>query len=353
MKFDLQKNEIILGVDTHLDVHVGAVINHSGKLVGTHSFSVSSQGYIDLLNWVSSFGTLVYAGIEGTGTYGAGLCKLLLENDINVFEVNRPDRSKRRLEGKSDPTDAESAARSVWSGTATAIPKTQSGACEAMRIVSVARKSAVKAKTQTINQIRSLLVSAPQNVRDKLWKVKPKDCVQACIKARNVDGTVMLNALMSTLKGLAKRWLSLSRETSSLDKQLDALTKKYARNLRSRLGVGPQTAATLMSVAGDNLGRLKSEAALAALCGVNPLPASSGKTVRHRLNRGGNRAANNAVWTVAMVRMRSDPRTRIYVERRTTEGLTSKEICRCLKRYIVRELYPLILNDLDNNLSYS
>lgn len=353
MKFDLHVNEIILGVDTHLDVHVGAVLNHSGKLVGTHSFSVNSQGYIDLFDWASAFGVLAYAGIEGTGTYGAGLCQSLLNKDVCVFEVNRPDRSKRRLKGKSDPTDAENAARSVWSGIATAIPKAQSGACEAMRIVSVARKSAVKAKTQTINQVRALLVSAPQEVRERLWKVKAQECIRACLKVRNIGGTVLLDALMATLKGLAKRWLSLSQEVDTLDKQLDRLTKDHAQSLRSQFGIGPQTAATLMSVAGDNPGRLKSESALAALCGVNPLPASSGKTVRHRLNRGGSRAANNAIWTIAMVRMRSDPRTKAYVERRTSEGLTSKEICRCLKRYIARELYPLILRDLENNLSNS
>ena len=351
MKIDLQENEIILGVDTHLDVHVGAVINHYGKLVATHSFSVSSQGYLDLYAWASALGILTYAGIEGTGTYGSGLCKLLLDKEVQVLEVNRPDRSKRRLEGKSDTTDAESAARSVWSGVATAIPKAQTGACEAMRIVSVARKSAVKARTQSINQIRALLVSAPQEVRDRLWKIKAKECVRACLQVRNLGDTVLHRALMTTLKGLAKRWQSLSQEVDSLDKQLDALTKEYAQSLRSQFGVGPQTAATLMAVAGDNPGRLKSEAALASLCGVNPLPASSGKTVRHRLNRGGSRTANNAIWTIAMVRMRSDPRTKVYVERRTSEGLTSKEICRCLKRYIARELYPLILKDLEKNLS--
>jgi transposase len=353
MKFDLQINEIILGVDTHLDVHVAAVINHSGKLIGTRSFSVNTQGYLDLFNWASSLGVLVYAGVEGTGTYGAELCNILLNNQISVFEVNRPDRSRRRLKGKSDPTDAESAARSVWSGLATAIPKTHTGACEAMRIVSVARRSAVKAKTQAINQIRALLVSGPQEVRDKLWKVKANECVQSCIKINFVGENLLLNTLSSTLKGLSKRWLVLSKEIAILDKQLDDLTKEHAKSLRDKFGVGPQTAATLMSVAGDNPDRLKSEAALAALCGVNPLPASSGKTVRHRLNRGGSRVANNAIWTIAMVRMRSDPRTRTYVERRTAEGLTSKEICRCLKRYIVRELYPLILNELDHNSGYS
>lgn len=272
--------------------------------------------------------------------------RYLIKNGIYVVEVNRPDRSKRRLEGKSDPLDAENAARTVLSGSSKAIPKMQSGACEALRIISVARRSAVKARTQAINQLRALLVSAPQDVRDKLWKSKPHECVTACINCEVSEYSPLRIALCSTLRSLAKRWRALTEELNELDESLDKLTRKYASNLRSQFGVGPQTAATLLAVAGDNPERLKNEAALASLCGVNPLPASSGKTVRHRLNRGGSREANNALWTIALVRMRSDPRTRIYVGRRTGEGLSTKEILRCLKRYIVRELYPLILSDL-------
>ena len=341
-----EKPEIILGVDTHLDVHVGAVINGAGNLLGTRSVSVSPAGYVDLLSWARSFGEFERAGIEGTGTYGAGLCRFLVEQGIAVIEVNRPDRSRRRLMGKSDPTDAESAARSVLSGVSKAIPKEQSGACEAMRMASVARRSAVKARTQAINQLRAILVSAPQGVRDRLWKVKASECVSACLRMRSLGESDLLQALTITLKSLSRRWQALDFELKKLDKLLEDLTGKYAVGLRERFGVGPQTAATLLSVAGDNPERLRSEAALAALCGVNPLPASSGKIIRHRLNRGGSRAANNALWTIAMVRMRSDPRTKVYVERRTNEGRTLKEIQRCLKRYIVRELYPLILLDL-------
>lgn len=346
MKSKLQEIEVILGVDTHLDIHVGAVISEAGKLLGTRSVSTSRAGYRDLLSWASTFGAVKRAGLEGTGTYGAGLCRFLVDSDIVVLEVNRPDRAKRRLQGKSDPTDAESAARSVLSGISTAIPKQQSGPCESMRIVSIARRSAVKARTQAINQLRAVLVSGPQEVRDKLWKAKASDCVNACARVRSLGSGVLLQTMTITLKSLAKRWLALSTELKQLDKKLEELTNKYAVQLRTRFGVGPNTAAILLSVAGDNPERLKSEAALAALCGVNPLPASSGKTIRHRLNRGGSRAANNALWTIAMVRMRSDSRTRVYVERRTNEGLTLKEIHRCLKRYIVRELYPLILKDL-------
>jgi transposase len=346
MKHRLSHNEVILGVDTHLDVHVGVVIDKAGKLLGTRSVSAKSVGYRDLFSWASSFGIVTSAGVEGTGTYGAGLCRLLTDNGVRVLEVNRPDRAIRRLQGKSDPTDAESAARSVLSGKSTAIPKQQSGACEAMRITSVARRSAVKAKTQAINQLRSLLVSAPQDIRESLLKTKAIDCVSACSRIRSLGDTALLQTLTVTLKSLARRWLMLSAELKQLDRQLENLTQKYAGQLRGRFGVGPQTAAILLSVAGDNPERLKSEAALASLCGVNPLPASSGKTIRHRLNRGGSRSANNALWTIAMVRMRSDPRTKAYVQRRTTEGLTTKEIQRCLKRYIVRELFPVILSDL-------
>ncbi len=348
MKRKLSHNELILGVDTHLDVHVGVVIDQVGRLLGTRSVSANAAGYRELFSWASSFGFVGRAGVEGTGTYGAGLCKLLTDNGVKVFEVNRPDRASRRLQGKSDPTDAENAARSVLSGKSTAIPKQHSGACEAMRITSVARRSAVKAKTQAINQLRALLVSAPQDIREKLWKTKARACVSACSRIRNLGDTVLLQTLTVTLRSLARRWLMLSVELKQLDWQLEKLTQKYAGELRGRFGVGPQTAAILLSVAGDNPERLKSEAALASLCGVNPLPASSGKTTRHRLNRGGSRSANNALWTIAMVRMRSDPRTQAYVKRRTAEGLTNKEIHRCLKRYIVRELFPVILRDLGN-----
>jgi len=342
----MNQSEVLLGVDTHLDTHVGAVISEAGKLLGTLAVPTNLDGYCELLVWAKSFGQLRRAGVEGTGTYGAGLTRVLRDHEIEVLEVNRPDRAARRSKGKSDPIDAENAARAVLAEKATAIPKTQSGAAEAMRAVSVARRSAVKAKTQAINQLRALLVSAPQDVRERLLKVKAAECVKRCLRLRSLGTSVMEQALTATLRLLAKRWASLADELKTLDAMLERLTTEYAPRLRERFGIGPQTAATLVAVAGDNPGRLHSEAALAALCGTSPLQASSGKTTRHRLNRGGDRAANNALWTIAMVRMRSDPRTRTYVERRTQEGLSSKEIHRCLKRYIVREIYPLIMADL-------
>ena len=188
--------------------------------------------------------------------------------------------------------------------------------------------------------------TTPQEIRERLLKSKTEQCIACCARLRSLGDSPLLHTLTTTLRILAKRWLSLTEEIKTLDEILERLTRQHAKRLRERFGVGPQTAAILVSVAGDNPERLKNEAALAALCGTSPLQASSGKTIRHRLKRAGDRSANNALWTIAMVRMRSDPRTKAYVERRTREGMSNKEIHRCLKRYIVRELYPLILADL-------
>ena len=340
------QTEVVLGVDTHLDKHVGVVIDAVGRMQGTLEISTNDVGYAQLLDWAQSLGSLQRAGIEGTGSYGAGLTRFLEERGIQVIEVNRTDRSRRRRKGKSDPTDAESAARAVLSNDATGLPKSHSGLAEALRTICVARRGAVKAKTQAINQLRALLVSAPSFIRDALLKAKPEHCVAACEAFPQDKTSPVLAALTATLGLLARRWSALHAELCELDKHMDRLTKQAAPRLLSRFGVGPHTAATLLVTAGDNPTRLRSEAALAALCGVSPLDASSGKSQRHRLNRGGQRQANNALWTIAMVRMRSDARTREYVARRTGQGLSKKEIHRCLKRYIVRELYPLILADL-------
>ena len=344
------QTEVILGVDTHLDVHVGVVIDAVGRVQGTLSINTTPSGYEQLLSWARSFGQLNRAGIEGTGSYGAGLARFLERQGIATIEINRPNRSRRRLRGKNDPTDAESAARAVLANEATGIPKAQNGVAEALRMLSVARRSAVKAKTQAVNQLRALLVNAPPSLRSAVLKVKTEHCVAACA---DLPATDELNPVMAslrmTLRLLAKRWNALHEELRELDKQLIRLTKLAAPRILGRFGVGPQTAATLLITAGDNPSRLRNEAALAALCGVSPLEASSGKTSRHRLNRGGQRQANNALWTIAMVRMRSDARTLKYVARRTAEGLSKKEIHRCLKRYIVRELYPLILADLSDS----
>lgn len=339
-------NQLILGVDTHLDLHVAVLINTIGQVICTAEFETNSTGYDKLLRWCQSFGHLTKAGVEGTGTYGAGLSRFLSSQKVTVCEVNRPNRARRRLRGKSDPTDAENAARAVLADEAKAIPKMQNGSVEAMRFLLIARRSAVKARTQAINQIRALLVTAPDDVRLKYLKSSQLACIEGCNNITVLGGSTLLEMLSISLNLLAKRWLNLTEELKIIDKNLKEITRTTAPNLMNQYGVGPYVAATLLVTAGDNPERLKKESSFAALCGVSPIEASSGKTVRHRLNRGGSRVANNAIWTIALIRMRSDPRTQQYVARRTTEGMSLKEIQRCLKRYIIRGLFPIILNDL-------
>lgn len=338
--------DVVLGVDTHLDTHVAVLIDTLGRILGTESIATDVSGYRHLVEWATSFGPISRAGVEGTGTYGAGLARYLSEAGVQVIEVNRPNRLRRRRRGKSDPTDAENAARAVLCGEALAQPKTHAGLVEAMRAISVARRSAVKARTQALNQLRSLLVSAPDPLRARLLKPTSLACINACLTLEEREHAPRLQPLILALHLLASRWRALSAELRTLDSALKRLTHQAAPNLMTRFGVGPLTAATLLIAAGDNPERLRNEAALAALCGVSPREASSGKVVRHRLNRGGDRQANNALWTITLVRMRSETRTQAYVARRTQEGRSIKEIQRCLKRYLVRELYPLIISDL-------
>jgi transposase len=340
------QREVILGVDTHLDTHVGAVIDDLGRARGTMVISTTPAGSEQLLTWAQSLGTVKRAGVEGTGTYGASLARYLEAAGVTVIEVNRPNRSRRRRLGKSDPADAENAARAVLSGDATGAPKAHSGLVEALRAVMVARRSAVKARTQASNQLRSLVVTAPDDMRTELRALSLGACVARCAAFRPTTASSLPQLLKRTLRLLALRWLHLSAELDELNTTIATLTHAIAPRLLTRHGVGPHTAATLLLTAGDNPDRLRNEAALAALCGVSPLAASSGQIVRHRLNRGGDRKANNALWTIALTRMRGDARTKAYVIKRTQEGRTLAEIRRCLKRYIVRELYPLLLADL-------
>ncbi|MCP4412025.1 MAG: IS110 family transposase [Gammaproteobacteria bacterium] len=346
MNFDDPKNQLILGVDTHLDLHVAVLINMIGQVVCTEEFETNIKGYNKLLKWCKSFGELLKSGVEGTGTYGAGLSRFLVRNNISVYEVNRPNRARRRLRGKSDPTDAENAARAVLANEATAIPKNQTGSVEAMRFLLIARRSAVKARTQAINQVRAILVTAPDDIRERYLLPSSSACIKACDSIRSLGDSELLETLAISLRLLSKRWLELTAELQILNKNLRRITRKRAPILTQQFGVGPYVAANLLVTAGDNPERLKKESSFAALCGVSPIEASSGKVIRHRLNRGGSRVANNAIWTITQIRMRNDPRTIQYVERRTAEGMSNKEIQRCLKRYIAREVFPKILKDL-------
>jgi len=340
--------EVILGADTHEDVHVGSVIDTLGRVKGTTSVPTTAAGYVELEVWARRFGTVIAAGVEGTGSYGAGLARHLAAVGIPVIEVNRPNRQHRRRRGKSDPTDAEAAARAVLAGEATAAPKTRVGVVESIRVLQLARASAIKARTQVANQIRDLVLTAPEGLRHQLRELNTRQRVERAARFRPALGADPNAATRRALRHLARRWQTLSIEIDELTRDLDRLVRHAAPSLLAQRGVGTDVAAKLLIAAGDNAHRLRNDAAFAALCGASPVEASSGKIRRHRLNRGGDRQANNALWTVAMVRLSCDPRTRDYAERRTKEGRSRREIIRCLKRYIARELFPLVLNDLQH-----
>lgn len=338
---------MIGGVDTHKEVHVAAVIDELGRHLGDGEFAATSRGYRELAAWLASFGEVVAVGVEGTGAWGAGLARYLESAGITVVEVRRPNRQRRRWRGKSDPIDAQEAARAVLVGEAAGAPKTATGAVECLRLLRLARRSAMKARTQALNVLDSALVNAPDPVRDRLRGLRRRELVARAARFRPGVPDTPERAARFTLAAVARRIQALDTEIAALDAEIATLVASTAPTLLALPGVGPETASTLLVAAGDNPHRLRDDAAFAALCGASPVQASSGKVLRHRLNRGGDREANSALWRIVLVRMRTDERTRSYVGRRTAEGRSKAEIMRALKRYVAREAFRAITRDLD------
>jgi transposase len=338
------------GVDTHGETHHAAVVDQIGRELGDAEFPATPTGYRSLLAWMGTFGALTRVGVEGTGAYGAGLARYLRRSGVALVEVDRPDRRTRRSKGKSDPVDSYAAAKAALSGAAFGTPKTRDGLVEAIRAIRVTRRGAIKARTQAMNQLRALLITAPEALREQLRHLRAADLVETCARLRPAaTGTELptceepvLAAAKTALRRLACRHQQLHAEILEHDADLAPLLAAAAPKLLAIRGVGPEVAGQLLTTAGDNPKRLTCEAAFAHLCGVAPIPASSGRTNRHRLNRGGDRAANSALYIVVISRLRHDPDTRAYAERRTKEGLSRKEIIRCLKRYVAREIFQVL-----------
>jgi hypothetical protein len=342
---------VVIGVDTHKLTHHAAVLDAAtGKMLADEEFAATSTGYRRLLSWAKSFGELIKAGVEGTGSYGAGLQRHLQAHQVVVIEVSRPNRQDRRLRGKSDPIDAINAARAVLSEMATATPKSRDGYVESVREIRATRRSAVKARKAALHQIHGLLWCAPDDLRAKLSDYDRAALVTRCARLRipadhSLDDPTMTARRM--LRRLAKRIHNLDEEIAEANRELETILKDHAPNLLSVNGVGTEAAGQLLTTAGQNIDRLHSEAALARLCGVAPIPASSGSTTRHRLHRGGDRDANCSIHLIVVSRLRWHQPTKDYLDRRTREGKTKKEIIRCLKRAVVRELYRALKADLN------
>jgi transposase len=340
---------VVGGVDAHADTHQVAALDQRGALLSTNSFPTTTPGYRQLLDWLSCFGELDAVAVESTGSYAASLVRYLREHDIRVVEINQPHAHTRRRVGKSDPIDAEMAARLFLAGKAKAVPKQTDGIVESIRRLRAARHSAVKSRSAAIVQLRDIIITAPQELRDQLSSRKTlrgKGAICARFRPSARELRSPSQAAKFALRSIAQRIETLDREIASLDRELEQLVRAAAPRTAQLLGISTGHAGQLLVTAGQNIDRLRGESSYAALCGASPIPASSGKTTRHRLNYGGDRQANRALHLIAVCRLRYCPRTRAYAKRRTAEGKTKLEIMRCLKRYIAREVYNTLRADL-------
>jgi len=331
--------QITGGVDTHLDVHVVAALDELGGLLGVESFPTTPAGYRALLGWLRSHGGVKVVGVEGTGSYGAGLTRHLQREGVAVVEVDRPNRQRRRRQGKTDPHDAVTAARAAQGGDALGAAKVRDGNVEAIRVLRVVRCSAKRDRTRAINQMRSLVSTAPDELRQQLRGLTIPKLIRQAAAFRPGGRTDVTSATRMALRTLARRVLEFDAEVAALDDTLGPLVAATAPELVAQTGVGTDTAGALLVAAGENTDRLRNERSFARLCGAAPLDASSGKQQRHRLSRAGDRQANSALWRIVISRLSHDPDTRRYLQRRLAEGKTKTEAIRCLKRYIARELY--------------
>jgi transposase len=338
------------GVDTHKHTHYAAVLDDQGRLLGHQEFPATDPGYQELLAWIRGHGPVAAIGVESTGSFGAALTRALTAAGEKVVEVNRPNRVARRMDGKSGRLDAEQIARAVLGQISTAVPKAKNGTVEVIRTLRVTRASAVKARTQAFNTLWGIMIGAPSPLRDELVVLTKRTLVNRCLALRPETGDLqalagtpdrlLMAGVKTGLRSLARRWKALDEEIKALSGQIDVLVRAAAPALLELHGVGTEIAGQFLVTAGDNASRIRSEAAFAKLCGVAPQPASSGRTTgRHRLSRSGDRAASSALYIITIVRMRRHQPTLDYVQRRTAEGLTKREIIRCLKRYIAREIY--------------
>lgn len=334
---------VTVGVDTHRDVHVAAALDERGGLLDTGSFPASPSGYAALVRWAEGFGVVGVFGIEGTGSWGAGLTRHLMERGLDCVEVVRPNRQHRRRHGKSDTADALGAARAVLSGEATGRPRGGEGPIEGLRTNRVALRSATKARIQAINQLKSLVVTGPDQLRRALEGLTNKQLVATVARFRITSDLGVVNTTKAAMRSLGRRVEFLEGEIAELKAFRDPLVTDAAPpELLDEFGVGPDVAASLLITYGTNLDRVNSEAAFAALCGVSAVDASSGLEQRHRLNRGGDRQANHALWRIVTVRLAHHQPTRDYLARRVAEGKTKKEAIRSLKRHTARRTWRIL-----------
>jgi len=335
---------LVVGVDTHKDRHSAALVDELGGVRSAIDVGANRAGYQGLLRWAKCESSTRIWVVEGTGSYGAGLAAFLSAEGEVVFEGDRPQRRKRGAAGKSDQLDAIKVAREALARPHHAVPR-QRGQREAMRVLLSTRQGAVNAYKQGLNQLYALVVSAPEPTRERLIQLKGERLIKACTRVRS-SGELESRVTAATLRQIARRLNLLRAEADDYERQLTGLIHSIAPELLAEPGVGPITAAQLL-ISWSHAGRIRNEGAFAAMAGVAPVPASSGRVVRHRLNHLGDRQLNRALHVVALCRSSFHRPTRDYIARRTAEGKSAREIRRCIKRYLARRFFHL-LQRLDN-----
>jgi len=330
---------IAVGVDTHKEEHVAAAVDAFGQLLGEIVVPASEEGYREFARWLDRLGEGVLVGIEGAGSYGAGLCEHLLAVGVRVAEVERPRRRDRRA-GKSDRIDARLAATKVLAGEGLSTPRA-GGARAALRALLVAYRSCVSERTRLLNQLQAVHVTAPVTLRERIGRGNGDQLVRRLVAMRARPGaSVEETTVLAVLRDLARRARVLAEQARRYEREIATLVRSLDATLLEEPGVGPISAGKLLAC---DPARFKSEAAFARCNGTAPQPASSGKTIRHRLSRGGDRQVNNALHTIALSRSIHHAETRAYLERKISEGHTRREAVRSLKRHLSRRLFRRLI----------
>jgi transposase len=337
-----QVRPVVVGVDTHKKTHHAAAVDEAGRLLADRKFAATTAGYAALLAWASTLGVVARVGIEGTASYGAGLTRFLTSRQVEAVEISPGDKALRRLRGKSDASDAEAAARRALAETRPRVPKDTTGPVESIRQLNVARNLLVKQQRETMLQIDQFLITGPDTIRERFDRRTPIARAKALASSTPENDDPVTATLLGVLRTLALRWQDTRAHVERIARELETMIAAHRPELLAVNGIGPITAATLLTAVGGNGSRIRSEAALARLFGAAPIPASSGQTHRYRLSRGGDRKANSALYRIAIVRLSHDPAARDYRDIRLAKGKTRRDVIRLLKRAICREIYPIL-----------